>query len=809
MERLSPARVTASQARAGRPNFIIVLTDDLDQQLGSLEYMPQVQDLLVKQGLTFSNFLVNVSLCCPSRTSLLRGQYVHNHGIYSNGLPTGGFEKAFAEGMENNTLATVLQSAGYRTGLAGKYLNGYPYDATMTYIPPGWDEWYSPVEGGPYNGFNYQMNENGRVYSYGSGPQDYATDVLASKASGFIQRSAASGKPFFLYLATYAPHWPAIPAPRHAQLFTGVQAPRTPSFNEADLSDKPVNRALLTPTEINAIDNLYRNRLRTLQAVDEMVASLYQALAASGQLDNTYILFTSDNGFHLGQHRLLPGKGTMYEEDIRVPLVVRGPGVPPGQSTDALTAMIDLAPTLLDLAEAAIPAYTDGRSLRHFLQGGPPAPWRQAFLLEMYPDHNGRGSPPENFETIGAGLPGALEPLDPGDAPALSSGAENEGVSSTAPEPRWLAIRTERYKFIERENGSRELYDLQADSDEMENIYSAAPAGLIALLGDWLYLLYHCAAVTCRLAENAPPAAVTGVVRDAQSGWPLYAQVSTDLVSFPPAWSDPVSGAYRLVLPTKAAYALKVQAWSLGYLPTVSVIGALTENAERDFGLSPDLSTCSAPGYRRDPSSGVCTLQKGGLVSGFVSDANTREPLDGAILTNGVFSTTSQATPFDASLAGGLYSLFLPDGSQTLTATYSLSYSLETSEIHLPLYGSLRQDFSLKAGWIQPQPKQANLTLEPGGRGSLTLTLANKGSLPADFQIADAKLPWLAISPMQGSLSPGKRMKIQLLFDASGLSRRGVYIGTLVIENNTPYPAEVFPVQLTLPFLHYLPFLWR
>jgi N-acetylglucosamine-6-sulfatase len=314
-------------AQPATPNIIFILTDDLNADL--IEFMPNLKQQLVAQGTTLKNFFVNVSLCCPSRANILRGQYAHNTQVLTNLMPTGGFEKFYALGHESSTVATWLQAAGYRTFYLGKYLNGYPASVSLTHVPPGWTEWYSPVAGNPYSNFNYVMNENGKLVRYGSRADDYLTDVVARKSIDFIKRAAAEGQPFFIHLALYVPHSPATPAPRHAELFPDAQLPRPPSFNEPDVSDKPSfirNRPLLTERQIAQMQDLYRKRLQSLQAVDEMLASLIATLQATGQLEHTYIFFTSDNGFHMGEHRLNSGKQTAYEEDIRVLLIVRGPG---------------------------------------------------------------------------------------------------------------------------------------------------------------------------------------------------------------------------------------------------------------------------------------------------------------------------------------------------------------------------------------------------------------------------------------------------------------------------------------------------
>ena len=231
-----------------RPNLVLIVADDLDQNLGTLDFMPNLHRLLVQQGLTFSDFFATNSLCTPSRATLLRGQYTHSHEIVANTEPSGGFDRFLRMGHESSTLATWLQGSGYRTMLLGKYLNGYPEGGSRTHRPPGWSEFLSPVDGEAYQGFGYRMNENGRIVSYGNRTQDYLTDVLARKAEDLLRRSA--GTPFFLYLTPYAPHHPATPAPRHERLFPSAQVPRTPSFNEADVSDKPAPRSALAGSEI-------------------------------------------------------------------------------------------------------------------------------------------------------------------------------------------------------------------------------------------------------------------------------------------------------------------------------------------------------------------------------------------------------------------------------------------------------------------------------------------------------------------------------------------------------------------------------
>jgi hypothetical protein len=307
------------------------------------------------------------------------------------------------------------------------------------------------------------MNSNGTLAPY----QGYETDVLADKATAYVERSAGGAQPFFMYLAPRNPHVSQNPAPRHLNLFPGVKAPRTPSFNEADVSDKPAyirNLAPLTAGQIADIDALYRERLQQMMAVEDMLKRLFATLQASGELENTYIFYGSDNGHFLGQHRIQSGKWSPYEEASRVPLIVRGPGVPAGRTLEHMVLNNDFAPTVADLAGAIAPDFVDGRSLAPLLTGTtpPPASWRSAFLEE------GR-----------------------------------HGLSN-----QFRAVRTEDYLYVENGTnaGERELYDLRADPYQLENEYATADPTLVARLQERLGALRDCAAAACHAAEvDAPP----------------------------------------------------------------------------------------------------------------------------------------------------------------------------------------------------------------------------------------------------------------------------------------------------------------
>ncbi len=342
-----------------RPNVVLILTDDLDVGLlqRHREHYPNLRRL-ADEGTTFENAFVTDPLCCPSRATILRGQYSHNHRIVGNWWPQGGAKKFRSLGHEDSTVATWLRDEGYRTVLVGKYMNDYYGD----YVPAGWDDWYA-VAGGH---LSVDLNENGRIRHYDP-ERHHLDDVLAEKATGYVRRSPEDGAPFFMWVGTQAPHAPATPAPRHEGAFAEARLPRGPSFDEGDVSDKPDwvrDNPHLDGERIAPMQDLYRDRLRSMLAVDALVGRLVDALEARGELDNTYIFFSSDNGWHAGEHRLTPGKWTAYEEDVRVPLIVRGPGVPKGRTLPQLVLNNDLAPTWPARARLRRPSWTGARSSR-------------------------------------------------------------------------------------------------------------------------------------------------------------------------------------------------------------------------------------------------------------------------------------------------------------------------------------------------------------------------------------------------------------------------------------------------------------
>jgi arylsulfatase A-like enzyme len=371
-------------AVSAAPNIIVIMTDD-QRDADPLERMPNTQALMVQAGLRFTNSVAVNPVCCASRASFISGQYSHNNGVWDNkpGERPGGF-KAFHG--DDNTIACWTQTAGYRTGLIGKYLNGYGMAESKNYIPPCWNYWWALTT--PFRYYDYEVNDNGTIRTYGKADEDYQEDVVSGLAQQFI---ASSTQPFFLWITGIAPHsgYPGhgIPEPprRYKGYFKDLQLPRPPNFNEADISDKPRfmrnHLPLMDRAGIKMATQSYRRRAETLLAADDMVGAIIGELQSMGLLDNTYVIFTSDNGFFNGEHRMPVAKHLLYEEALRVPLVIRGPSVPIGEIRTQMVSNLDVTATVAELAGATAGRAPDGRSLVPLLTSNDP-PWRTAMLLE-------------------------------------------------------------------------------------------------------------------------------------------------------------------------------------------------------------------------------------------------------------------------------------------------------------------------------------------------------------------------------------------------------------------------------------------
>jgi arylsulfatase A-like enzyme len=461
---------TQPQASSGggkRPNIVFVLTDDLAVNL--VQYMPHVLEMQ-KNGVSFANYFVTDSLCCPSRSSIFTGRFPHDTGIYRNMGDDGGFLGFHARHHEQTTFATALQAVGYRAAMLGKYLNGYQ---PKVHPPePGWSMW--AVAGNGYPGFNYDLNEDGKVVHYGREPADYMTDVLSEKAVRFIKESV--GHPFVIEIATFAPHAPYTPAPRDANAFPELRAPRTPAYDAAPDAAAPRwlrSHQALSPADMARIDTDFRKRAQSVQAVDKMIGELQAAVRAIGEADNTYFVFSSDNGYHMGEFRLMPGKMTAYDTDIRVPLVITGPGVPGGRTVPEIAENIDLNPTFTALAGAATAANVDGRSLVPIMEGKDVSGWRKVALIE----HRG---PVRNQ-------------ADP-DFPGMRSGNPTT----------YEAIRGSTWLYVEYAGGEKEYHDLTSDPDELHNTYAALPPEQKTSLHAMLDAVANCHdARACSAAEDS------------------------------------------------------------------------------------------------------------------------------------------------------------------------------------------------------------------------------------------------------------------------------------------------------------------
>jgi len=435
----STAAATAAATGARRPNIVFVLANDLAWNL--VPYMPNVLRMQ-QEGVTFTNHFVTDPSCCANRASILTGQYPHDHGVFGATGAAGGYRSFTNRRNEGATSAAALEAAGYRTALIGQYLHGYL--PARHPPPPEWTSW--AAVGNAYRGFGYAINQDGKLLRFGTRDEDYLTDVLGRLATRFVRSNAQA--PFLLIVAPIAPHAPYTPAPRDAAKLADVKAPRTPAFDAAPDRNAPSwlgSQEALTRADVEAIDRDFRKRAQAALAIDALVGELRAAIAASDAADNTYFFFSADTGFHMGEHRLRPGKMTPFDTDIRVPLVVTGPGVAAGTIVDEIVASVDLAPTFAEIARAATPSGVDGASLVPFLRGEKIADWRGAALIE----HRGPVS----------------DAADP-DLPAAGSGNPIT----------YQALRAKAWLYVEYADGDKVFHDLATDPHELANAYASLSA---------------------------------------------------------------------------------------------------------------------------------------------------------------------------------------------------------------------------------------------------------------------------------------------------------------------------------------------
>jgi N-acetylglucosamine-6-sulfatase len=491
-----------------RPSFVVVQVDDatLDQIYATfspggipIQSMPNTLALIAGKGITFNRYYVPYPLCCPARVSLLTGRYAHNHNVKGNVPPNGGFTGFKARQAYASNLAPWLQAAGYRTIHIGKFLNGYgdePFDDGRD-VPPGWNAWHSVPRVDTHHYFyGYMMNNNGSMdgpfgdsgswetREYGERddfgcpaaplngkPCLYQTDVFNRIAWEEISGTSPE-QPFYLQVDYTSPHGdfrrPAgpEPAPRHYNLFAGAPYPhdRSEGFNEGNVNDKPrfIREApYLSFQEIRTYRVYYQKALESLRSIDEGVKLIHDTLGSLGRLRNTYIVFTSDNGFFFGEHRLTGGKFIAYEPATHMPLLMRGPGIQPGTATGELASQIDIAPTILELAGASADKSIDGRSLVPFMRD-PALRTRRPLLFESFV---------ETADVQANGQPGGGEEA-PAPAARRSTASERGGATASivAPPKDYAGIRLGPYKYIEWPSGEKELYDINKDPNELNNV---------------------------------------------------------------------------------------------------------------------------------------------------------------------------------------------------------------------------------------------------------------------------------------------------------------------------------------------------
>jgi arylsulfatase A-like enzyme len=495
-----------------RPNVLVLMTDDMRDD--DLQYMPNVQRLIGDQGVRFTNMFSPQPLCCPARASFDTGLYSHNHGVWSHVEPFG-----FRVLDDRRTVPVWMHALGYDTLFLGKYLNGYGVQPTRTgqpstrYVPPGWTDWRGSVDGAPenddpdsptnylsggtYRYFDTTLNVNGELQPHQGA---YQTRLYSRQTQEMLRAEARTPDPFFAWISFTAPHFGSPEEPDDPPPYTlpdgtveNIHTPARPDDVEGrfdaritsipggadprdDIADKPWfirSRPPMAAADETAVLNLYRQRVEALSVVDDEVANIMATLERTGQLDNTYVVFTSDNGYFLGEHRMRQGKILPYEPSLRVPLMVRGPGIPAGEERTDPFLMTDFAPTFVDAAGGEAPATVDGQSMLGVAQHGDRG-WDRGILTETGPRKvSGDAEESDNFLVQSDGKTYVLRYS--------------------------VGLRTGRYLYVEHADGERELYDLRTDPQQFRNVVDEpGRAGLVRALARELDRLRDCSGASCR-----------------------------------------------------------------------------------------------------------------------------------------------------------------------------------------------------------------------------------------------------------------------------------------------------------------------
>ncbi|XP_060107814.1 N-acetylglucosamine-6-sulfatase-like [Heteronotia binoei] len=483
------AVVEAGGGRRERHNILLILTDDQDLVLGGMTPMKKTQMLIGQSGASFANAFAVTPLCCPSRSSILTGCYPHNHLVRNNSLDGNCSSQAWQKFQEPFTFPVYLQKQGYQTFYAGKYLNQYgdPKAGGVQHIPVGWDYWLGLVGNSKY--YNYTLSANGREEKHGDHyEEDYLTDLLTNRSLEFLQKTSRC--PFLMVLATPASHSPWTAAPHYKSAYSTIKAPRTGSFNVHGKDKHWLVRQAKTPmsnTSIEFLDNAYRKRWQTLLSVDDMVAAVVGQLESLGLMSSTYVFYTSDHGYHVGQFSLPIDKRQLYEFDIRIPLLVRGPGIKPNQTRLEPILNIDLGPTFLDIAGINISqTHMDGQSFLPLLVNKTHnSSWRSDFLVE-YTGEGSDGRDP-HCPSLGAGVSHCFPDCVCEDA-----------FNNTYACVRTLSPVSLQYCEFADTQAFVEVYNLTSDPHQLLNIAKTVDPSLLEQMNQRLIKFQACSGASCR-----------------------------------------------------------------------------------------------------------------------------------------------------------------------------------------------------------------------------------------------------------------------------------------------------------------------